>query len=212
MKDSTKKKIMCGLSIFMVIAAIVYLPSFASIIMFVFAVIAAPLPKLQQFFENKGLRGKVKVILLIVLFFVSLSLVPTATSEDGDSPETASLVETEAVPVGSVVEEAPSPEPSVEATVDTTPTEAPSPSPTSTPTPEPSPDPTPEPTPTPTPTPTPEPTPEYIAGYLSTTTVYVSNAGKIHLHSDCSGMKNYTETELGKAYSKSGNELCKNCF
>ncbi len=81
MKKVNKNVIMWILSVFMLIAALIYLPSFASIIMFVFAVIAAPIPKLQQFFENKGLRGMKKGVLLVVLFFVALALVPAVASE-----------------------------------------------------------------------------------------------------------------------------------
>lgn len=56
-----------------------------------------------------------------------------------------------------------------------------------------------------------EPQVSTIRGYSSDTTVYVSNSGKIHLKSNCSGMKNYTEMTLGNADSR-GYEYCKNCW
>lgn len=55
----------------------------------------------------------------------------------------------------------------------------------------------------------------YVAsstGYPASTIVYVSSSGKIHLHSNCSGMKNYKTTTLGEAESHSSYSLCKNCF
>jgi hypothetical protein len=49
-------------------------------------------------------------------------------------------------------------------------------------------------------------------GYSDSTTVYVSKSGKkIHLKSDCSGMKNYTTMTLGEAQAK-GYARCSRCF
>lgn len=42
-------------------------------------------------------------------------------------------------------------------------------------------------------------------------TVYISSTGKIHLKSDCSGMKSYTEMDLDDALM-SGFTKCKKCF
>ena len=50
-----------------------------------------------------------------------------------------------------------------------------------------------------------------INGLDPNTIVYVSNSGKIHLVSDCSGMKNYKEMTLKEAVSR-GYEYCKNCW
>lgn len=49
------------------------------------------------------------------------------------------------------------------------------------------------------------------SGYSSNTTVYVSRNGKIHLRSNCSGMKNYTTMTLGQADSR-GYKRCDKCF
>lgn len=51
-----------------------------------------------------------------------------------------------------------------------------------------------------------------IHGYSADRTVYVSNSGKkIHLISDCSGMKNYTTMTLGEAEAH-GYAYCSRCF
>jgi hypothetical protein len=50
------------------------------------------------------------------------------------------------------------------------------------------------------------------AGYSDSTTVYVSKSGKkIHLKSDCSGMKNYTTMTLAEA-DANGYARCSRCF
>lgn len=48
-------------------------------------------------------------------------------------------------------------------------------------------------------------------GHKASTTVYVSNNGKIHLKSNCSGMKNYTTMTLGEAENR-GYDECSKCF
>ena len=67
------------------------------------------------------------------------------------------------------------------------------------------------PEPTATAMPTPKPTPYRVWGLSADRTVYVSNAGKIHLKSDCSGMKTYTEMTLEEAYN-AGYEKCERCW
>lgn len=52
----------------MAVAALVYIPSAASIIMLLFAVIAALIKPIQDFFRSKGLSGIIKGVLLTVLF------------------------------------------------------------------------------------------------------------------------------------------------
>lgn len=44
------------------------------------------------------------------------------------------------------------------------------------------------------------------------TPVYVSNAGKIHSMSDCSGMRNYTTMTLGEARANANYKFCSNCW
>lgn len=69
----------------------------------------------------------------------------------------------------------------------------------------------PEPTAPPTATPEPTPTP-YLIHYMDPyRTVYVSRNGVIHVESDCSGMKNYTEMTLEEA-DAAGYEYCSRCI
>ncbi|MBO7667065.1 MAG: hypothetical protein J6T26_01260 [Firmicutes bacterium] len=69
----------------------------------------------------------------------------------------------------------------------------------------------PEPTAPPTATPEPTPTPYLIHRMDPYRTVYVSRNGVIHLESDCSGMKNYTEMTLEEA-DAGGYEYCSRCI
>ena len=79
--------VMWVLAIFMAVGALVYIPSAASIIMFLFAVIAAPINPLQSFFKSKGLSGVIKGVLLTVLFFVSIALAPTSRNQVTENDE-----------------------------------------------------------------------------------------------------------------------------
>lgn len=70
---------------------------------------------------------------------------------------------------------------------------------------------TPKPTPKPTDTPEPTPTPYRVWGFFPDKEVYVSNSGKVHLDSDCSGMKSYTTMTIEEAYN-AGYERCERCW
>ena len=129
------------------IFGLVFLPSFASILFLLVAVIAAPIPKVKQFFESKGLRGWIKAALLVVVFTVAIVITPDIESEAPAGTETVSASEAIAESgesVTSVVEE-------VVEEIPSAPVSTPSPSlsptqpPTNTPTPtvEASPDPSP---------------------------------------------------------------------
>jgi len=83
--------VMWVLAIFMAVGALVYIPSAASIIMFLFAVIAAPINPLQSFFKSKGLSGVIKGVLLTVLFFVAIALAPTSEHRTAKSEEKKSI-------------------------------------------------------------------------------------------------------------------------
>lgn len=65
------------LTIFMILAALVYMPSVASVFMVIFAAIAIPIYRVQEFWAAKRLSGFIKTIALLVLFLVSISLAPT---------------------------------------------------------------------------------------------------------------------------------------
>ena len=84
--------------------------------------------------------------------------------------------------------------------------------PTAKPTATPAPSPSASPAPTASPTPSPEATPtRYIHGVSADTIVYVSQNGKIHRRSNCSGMKTYTEMTLGEA-AEHDYDYCSKCW
>lgn len=159
-----KNIIMWVLTIFMALVALAYFPSIASIIAIIFAVIAAPIKPLQEFYSEKGLRGAIKGVVLCAAFIGAIIVAPP--KETADAPaEQPSHVGT--LPSkGPAETESPAPDRGMPVVSETTPTEEPTPEPTLEPTPEPTVNPTPtpaqtpEPTPQPTPKPTPEPTPE----------------------------------------------------
>lgn len=128
------------------IFGLVFLPSFASILFFLVAVIAAPIPKLKQFFESKGLRGWIKAALLVVIFTVAIVITPDIEAEAPAGTETVSESEAFAEPeesVKSIVGEI-----DVESSSTPVPTPSPSPDPTQTPTKTPTVEVSPDPTPT----------------------------------------------------------------
>lgn len=150
-----KKILMWLLIIFMAIAVLAYFPSITSIIALIFVIIALPIKPLQDFWAAHGLQGKVKVILLCVIFLATALTAPKQETSDTRTVDNSSAVfSTNSAPSEDVVRvQTPEPTP--------IPTPDPTPEPTSIPTPEPTPAPTPEPTPDPTPEPTlaPESTP-----------------------------------------------------
>ena len=81
------------LSIFMAVAALVYIPSAASIIMLLFAVIAAPIKPIQDFFRSKGLSGIIKGVVLTVLFFVAIAFAPTSKERAAKNDQEESITD-----------------------------------------------------------------------------------------------------------------------
>lgn len=99
MKSKIARILLWVLTVFMVLVAFAYFPSVASILAILFAVICAPVEKLQDFFRAKNLKGVVKGVLLTVLFFASIMATPTAkTSLDtvNDTPEEIEESDTQA--------------------------------------------------------------------------------------------------------------------
>ena len=84
MKGKNFKIVLWVLTIFMIISALVYFPSVASIIMLLFAAIAIPLEPVRNFWKEKRLFGLTKGILLTVLFFVSVGMAPTSDKAIND--------------------------------------------------------------------------------------------------------------------------------
>ena len=198
------------LTVFFALAAMVYLPSWTSLLMAVAAALALPVRQVQDFLRVKGLKGPIKGVITALLFLIGALIAPLPAQSgqpDVTTPPTA-VQSTQAPSPEATPSPAPTPTPSP------TPTPTPAPTPTPTPTPVPTPTPTPVPTPSPTPAPTPEPTPAVttIHGLPSTTPVYVSRSGgKIHRIPDCSGMKYYREMTLGEADAR-GYSYCSNCW
>lgn len=69
-------------SAFMLVSALMFMPSFASILMLVFAFVAAPIAPIQRFLSSKGLTEKMRAVLLVVLFVVSAFLAPTGNGAE----------------------------------------------------------------------------------------------------------------------------------
>lgn len=217
-----KNIIMWVLAAFMGLSCIGFFPSIASIIMLIFAVIAAPIAPWQEFLSGFGLRGWMKGLVLCAAFIGAVMVLPQSDTADVPTPseqpsyrgtlpskkpdQTESHAPNREIPVTSEQEPTEEPSPTPVPTVNPTPT----PTPVSTSTPTPTPKPTPEPTQAPTTQPTPEPQP--IRGRAPNTVVYVSNrSNTIHSVHDCSGMRNYREMTIYNATQR-GYEFCPNCW
>lgn len=73
---NVKTIILWALTIFMFASAIVFIPSAASVIMLLFAAVAVPLDRVQDFWKSKGLTELLRYVLLAVLFGVAVWLAP----------------------------------------------------------------------------------------------------------------------------------------
>lgn len=91
-----KNILMWVLSVFMLISAVVFFPSAASIMMLLFAVVAVPIPKLCAFLSSRGLNSWKKPLLLITLLIVSVMLVPSGGKTKSEVPDASTLEETQA--------------------------------------------------------------------------------------------------------------------
>lgn len=145
--------IMWVLAGFMALSGIVYFPSVASVIMFAFAMVAAPIGPWQEFLSGVGLRGWIKGVVLCAAFIGSIMTAPTsrpnrAMDFPNAQPSYHGTLPSKAPEKG----DTPAPE------------KTPAPTEAATPTPAPTPEPTPAPTPTPEPTPAPTPAPAQPQG------------------------------------------------
>lgn len=74
------------LTIFMLISGFVFFPSLASVLCWLFAVLAAPIKSLQRFWEYQvKLRGAAKVLIMVALFIGAVMTAPTDTVPVGPS-------------------------------------------------------------------------------------------------------------------------------
>lgn len=182
---NAKTKALWVFSIFLVISAFVFFPSVASLLMLLAAVASIPVPKMQTFFAQRGLKGPVKVVFIVVLFVASCFLAPTSRVPSSDA-----VLESPAVTASSTPE----------------PTPTPTPTPTSTPTLTPTPAPTPTSTPTLTPTPDPDPSQPVQASRK----IYITPTGKkYHYDPNCNG-GTYIESTLDAALER-GLTPCAKC-
>lgn len=92
-----KNILLWALTVFMLLAALVYMPSAASVLMLLFAAVAIPIPKVQEFWRSKRIAGPLKAAALCVLFVVSVSMAPVdRTKTEDDEKDTGDPVKTEA--------------------------------------------------------------------------------------------------------------------
>lgn len=238
MKSKIARILLWVLTVFMVLVAFAYFPSVASILAILFAVICAPVEKLQDFFRSKNLKGIVKGALLTVLFFASIMATPTVktspdtvndTPEEIEEPDTQTKEPTDEAQLEDAedsilpeetdepqdaeapAEEQTEPQESTEIQEQSMPDTESSAQPVQETQPDQKPQPNQEPEKTTTEPTAPPVEEKTIRGRSSNTIVYVSNSGKIHSVSDCSGMKSYREMTLGTADAK-GYEYCSNCW
>lgn len=122
MKKSTG--IWWAVSAFFFLSAVVFCPSWASLLLLLAGLISLPITPVRDFLSSRGLRGGVKIAVVVALLIAGAMIAPA-----GDSTEVIMPPETPETTASSPV-----------------PASTPSPSP------EPTPQPTPEPTPAPTPT------------------------------------------------------------
>lgn len=94
MKLSKLNIVLWILTVFMALGCIAFFPHPSSFLMLIFAAICVPLPMVRNFWRKKGLYGVLKGLLLVVLFFTSLLLAPTDTTEHPQQPD-ASLSDTQ---------------------------------------------------------------------------------------------------------------------
>lgn len=142
----------------MFLGAFAFFRYLAGAVMLLAGLIALPIERVKEFWASLKIKGALKAVLIIVLFFVAVFTAPS--SDDVQRSQIDNLDSTTSSPYDDSTPSPPptaSPSPTPKPTV--VPTSEPSPDPTVEPTPEPAAEPTSEPTPEPTLEPTPEPTP-----------------------------------------------------
>lgn len=84
--SKSKRVLRWVLTVFMLISGFVFFPSLASVLCFLFAVLAAPIKSLQRFWEYQvKLRGAAKVLIMVALFVGAVMTAPTNTVPEGPS-------------------------------------------------------------------------------------------------------------------------------
>jgi len=78
---------------FGVLFALSYIPSVASVLFLLFALILMPITGLQRKLEDAKIKGAAKGVLLVALFFVGVFVAPTDSAEDKNSKEPVESVQ-----------------------------------------------------------------------------------------------------------------------
>jgi len=102
MMEKIKKALLWGIVVFMALAAIIYMPSLASLFMILFVAIVIPIQSIQGIWSSIKLKGLIKGLLAFVIFVIAIELTPTRSEIDKravDAPidSTSSSVRQEAV-------------------------------------------------------------------------------------------------------------------
>lgn len=69
-------------SIILFVFALSFFPSWAGGIFLIAGLISLPIEKVREFFASRGLKGAVKWILIVVMFFAGCVIAPTAQEDD----------------------------------------------------------------------------------------------------------------------------------
>ena len=144
------------LSIFFILSAMVYFPSFSSLISVLIVALVIPISKWQAIL-NKYIKGKLKLIIVIILALVTMF---TAPNTEANAPDDTTATTTTEASTDSTVESTSETTAASTTESTTTPTTEPTTAPTTEPTTEPTTAPTTEPTTAPTTEPTTAPTTE----------------------------------------------------
>lgn len=68
--------IMWVLTVFMLLSALTFFPSAASLVMLLFSLLSVPVDRVQSFLASKRLCGSVQMVLLLLLFVLAVVLAP----------------------------------------------------------------------------------------------------------------------------------------
>lgn len=97
-------------SVFLLLSAVVFCPSWASLLLLLGGLISLPVPPVRDFLSARGLRGGIKIAVVVALLIAGAMMVPTDDStEDPTPPETPEATVTDSQAPASTP--SPTPEP-----------------------------------------------------------------------------------------------------
>lgn len=85
------------LTVFILLAALVYMPSAASVLMLIFVAIALPVQRVREFWKSVRVTGALKAVLLVVLFLSGCYFAPTNRDQSNDNPDPAPPVNSDQI-------------------------------------------------------------------------------------------------------------------